>query len=59
MPVPADPQTVLRAPTGTGVGALRRLLAWLILLAACALVFAAWRSPHLVLELGQLIRACF
>lgn len=26
---------------------------------ACAVVFAAWRDPHLMVEVSGLIKACF
>jgi hypothetical protein len=37
----------------------RRLLLWAIVAAALAAVFAAWRSPHLVVDLAAYVAACF
>lgn len=38
---------------------LLRVLAWALAGLACALVFTAWRNPHLALEVSQFIRSCF
>lgn len=38
---------------------LRRVLVWAGVLAALALVFAAYLSPHLVVDLAARVWACF
>lgn len=37
----------------------RRLLAWALALLAVAAVFAAYFSPHLVVDLANAVWACF
>ena len=37
----------------------RKPLAWLAAALALALVFAAYRSPHLVVDLASRVWACF
>jgi len=37
----------------------RRALAWTAVLAVLALVFAAYFSPHLVVDLASRVWACF
>ena len=39
--------------------ATRRALAWAAALAALALVFASYLSPHLVVDLANRVWACF
>lgn len=36
-----------------------RVAVWAGVLAALAAVFAAWRSPHLVVDLAAFVAACF
>lgn len=36
-----------------------RLALWAAALAALAAVFAAWQSPHLVVDLAAFVAACF
>jgi|JRYF01.1.fsa_nt_gb hypothetical protein len=36
-----------------------RVAAWAAALAVLAAVFAAWRSPHLVVDLAAFVAACF
>lgn len=38
---------------------VRRLLAWTGIAVALAAVFAAYRSPHLVVELANRVWTCF
>ena len=38
---------------------LRRPLCWLVVAAALAAVFMAYRSPHLVVDLANRVWACF
>jgi hypothetical protein len=38
---------------------LPRLALWAAALAALAAVFAAWLSPHLVVDLAAFLAACF
>jgi hypothetical protein len=40
-------------------GSLRRTLVWLVVAAALALVFAAYLSPHRVVDLANRVWACF
>ncbi len=37
----------------------RRLLLWAAVAVALGAVFAAWRSPHLVVDLAAYVAACF
>ena len=36
-----------------------RIVWWLAAALACAVVFAAWRDPHLMVSLATVIKACF
>ncbi len=37
----------------------RRLLLWAAVAVVLGAVFAAWRSPHLVVDLAAYVAACF